>query len=132
MLDEQRQVARAVAQRRQVDGEDVEPVEEVLAQPAGGHRRPRLLVARRHHPDVEGVFGGAGQPAHLAVLQHPQQLRLQLGRHLGDLVEQQGAAVGQLEAAAAQPGGAGERPLLVAEQLALHQLAGDGGGVDRR
>ena len=40
---------------------------------------------------------------------------------LADLVEEQRAAVGQLEAAAAPLRRAGERALLVAEQLALQQ-----------
>jgi hypothetical protein len=44
-------------------------------------------------------------------------------RHLADLVEEQRAAVGELEAALAARCAAGERALLVAEQLALEQLA---------
>ena len=47
-----------------------------------------------------------------------------------DLVEKDGAAVGKLELAPAQRCRAGERPLLVAEQLALDQLGRDRGAVD--
>ena len=62
--------------------------------------------------------------AHLAVLQHAQQLRLELGRHVADLVEEQRAAVGLHEEAPARRGGAGEGALHVAEQLALQQRRG--------
>ena len=66
-----------------------------------------------------------------ALLQRAQELGLQAHVHLGDLVEQQRAAVGLLELADAARDGAGEGALLVAEQLALEQLLGDRGAVDR-
>ena len=51
-------------------------------------------------------------------------------RQVADLVEEEGAAVGELEAAGTGADGAGERPLLVPEQLALEQGGGDRGAVD--
>src|SRR4029079_17201667 len=48
-----------------------------------------------------------------------------------DLVEEERAAVGELEPAALAVGRAGERALLVAEQLALEQLLAERGAVDR-
>ena len=58
-----------------------------------------------------------------AGLEHAQQLDLQLERHLGDLVEEQRAAVGALEEALVLAVGAGEAALLVAEELAFDQVA---------
>ena len=53
-----------------------------------------------------------------------KQLDLDRDRHVADLVEEQRAAVGVLEPADAIAVGAGERPLDVAEELALqHVLA---------
>jgi hypothetical protein len=66
----------------------------------------------------------AADALELALLQHAQQLGLQVERHLADLVEEQRAAVGELERAGARGDGAGERALLVAEQLALEQVLG--------
>jgi hypothetical protein len=63
------------------------------------------------------------------LLQHAQELGLQLGLERGDLVQEQRAAVGQLEASQLALEGAGERALLVAEQLGLDQRVGDGGRV---
>jgi hypothetical protein len=58
----------------------------------------------------------------VARLEHAQELHLQLGIHLGDLVEQQRPARGALEIADVALVGAGEAALLVPEQLALDQL----------
>ncbi len=77
-----------------------------------------------------GVSVFAAQAAHFVILQHAQQLGLRRRGHLADFVEQQRAAVGQLEAADAAFGGAGERAALVAENFALHQRFGNGGAVD--
>ena len=57
----------------------------------------------------------------LALLQRAQQLGLQLERQLADLVEEQRAAVRELEAARAALQRAGEGAALVAEELALDQ-----------
>ena len=65
-----------------------------------------------------------------ALLEHAQELGLQAERQLADLVEEQRAAVGHLEAAGLLFGRAGERALLVAEQLALDQRLGERGAVD--
>ena len=61
----------------------------------------------------------------LALLQHAQQLGLQRRRDLADLVEEDRAAVGQREAALLVGRRAGERALVVAEQLGLEQRLGD-------
>ena len=66
----------------------------------------------------------------LPLLQHAQQLALQLERDLADLVEKQRAAVGQFEPADAVAQRAGEGALDVAEELALEQFARDRRAVD--
>jgi hypothetical protein len=73
----------------------------------------------------------AADAVELALGQHAQQARLQRRRHVADLVEEQRAAVGLFEAAAAQRVGAGERALLVAEQLRFEQLLRNRRGVQR-
>ena len=65
------------------------------------------------------------------VLEHAQHLGLQADRHLADLVEKQRAAVRDLELPGLAGVGAGERPLLVAEQLGLEQRLGNRRTVDR-
>ena len=72
----------------------------------------------------------AADALELALLQHAQQLGLHRRRDVADLVEEQRAAVGELEAAELALDGAGERALLVAEQLALEQRLGERAAVD--
>ena len=89
-----------------------------------------MLVAAITRTSTD-LLGAAAEPAEAALLQHAQQLDLRRRRHLADLVEEQRAAVGQLEAALPAIGGAGEGALLVAEDLALEQRLGNRRAVDR-
>jgi hypothetical protein len=64
------------------------------------------------------------------LLQDAQQLRLEGRRDLTDLVQEQRAAAGALEAAGTRRDGAGEGALFVAEQLALQHALGERLHVD--
>ena len=82
-----------LAQRRQRHRDHVEPVIEVLAELTLLHGRVQLAVRRG---DDAHVDGDRLRPAHAlegALLEEPQQLRLQLVRDVADLVEQHGPAV---------------------------------------
>jgi hypothetical protein len=65
----------------------------------------------------------------LALLQQPQQLRLQVRAQIPDLVEKQGAFVGLLHQTFFFLPGAGESALDVAEEFALQHVRWDGGAV---
>ena len=64
---------------------------------------------------------GAAQPVDLPLLEHAQQLDLRGQVDVADLVQEQRAAVGQLEAALLARLRARERALLEAEQLGFDQ-----------
>ena len=64
------------------------------------------------------------------LLHHAQELGLQGQAQVLDLVEEERAAGGQLDLARLGLAGVGEGALLVAEQLRLQQLLGDGRAVD--
>ena len=70
-------------------------------------------------------------PVDLAFLQHAQELALRRRRQIANLVEQERAAVGQLEPAETAAIRAGERAFFVTEQLTLEQAFGQRGTVDR-
>jgi hypothetical protein len=83
-----------------------------------------ILVGGCDDPHIDDAHGHlAADPVELALGQHAQQSGLERRGHVADLVEEQGAAVGLLEAAGAARLGAGERALLVAKQLGLEQLS---------
>ena len=124
-------VAEPLAQRRHLDRKHVQPEVEVFAERARRHRILEPAVGGRERPDVDMLAPLGADALDLAALEHPQQLGLGLELQVADLVEEQRAAVGQLEAPDAPIGGAGERAALVAEHLALDQVARNRGAVDR-
>src|SRR6185436_17268063 len=70
-------------------------------------------------------------PLELLLLDHPEELGLEIETHLRDFVQQQSPAVGSLERALSPGGGAGEGPLLVPEERALDQALRHRGAVHR-
>ena len=113
--------SRALAQRRQVNLDDAQPVEQVERnRPAADSARRSRLVAAITWTSTFRVLERA-DPLHLAVLHRAQQLGLHRQRQFAGFVEEQRAAVGVLEEADLGVGRAGERAAHVAEQLALEQ-----------
>jgi hypothetical protein len=106
-------------------------MEQVLAERAGLDPLLEILVRRGDHAHVAAHRVVAADAIELAVGEDAQQARLQVERHVADLVEEERAAVGLLEAAAPRRLRAGERAALVAEQLGFEQVLRDRRGVDR-
>jgi hypothetical protein len=131
VLHEDGDVFLALAQGRDRQGGHVDPVEEVLAEGAGSNELAEILVGRGDHPHIHRDGAGAPEPFHLALLQRAQELGLEVHAQAPHLVEEQGAAVGQLELAELARVRAGEGALLVAEQLGLEEAVGDGSEVHR-
>ncbi len=72
-------------------------------------------------------------PAHArerAVLQEPEQLGLERAAHVGNLIQENRAAVGLFDAAGLLPVGAGEGAFFVAEEFAFQEGLGNGGAID--
>ena len=132
VVDQHDQVVPAVAQRGQLDGDHVEPVEEVGAEVAAADFLLEVAVGCRDDPHVDRDRLGGADRNHLALLQHPQQLDLQRRRHLADLVQEEGAAPRRREESLLVAHRAGEGALHVAEQLALQQVLRQGAAVDRQ
>ena len=92
-----------LAQRRQLDREDRDPVPEVLAEAARPATIAAQVAVRRRDDAHVDVGAGCWPPtrSNVAVLQDAQQAHLRRERQLADLVEEQRAAVGALEPALA-------------------------------
>src|SRR6187549_690211 len=69
-------VRGTIAQRRNLDVEDAEAVEQVLAKAAALHRFPQVAVGRGDHPDIRLDEPRAAEALELSFLQHPQELGL--------------------------------------------------------
>jgi hypothetical protein len=117
MSAEHRDVGRALAQWRQAQVDDIEAIEEVLAESARLHLAPEVAVADGDDAHVHLERVTAAHSMHLALLQHPEQLGLHGERDLRHFVEDQGAAGGHLESPRAARDRAGEGTALVTEEL---------------
>ena len=114
-------VFEAFPQRRNRDPEHVETEVEVAAHAAGFERLVHVDVERRDHARVGAPHVGLAEAPELAELEEAEQRRLGGAGHVGELVEEQGSAVGGLDEARLRRVGSGERPARVAEELALEQ-----------
>ena len=81
-------------------------------------------------PQIHALPLQRANRAELLLLDETQQLDLHFERQVANLVEERGAAVGQLHQALLVFHGAAERPLDVAEQLALHERAHQRSAID--
>ena len=130
MAGQERDVSPPFPQRRQPDGEAVQPVVKVLAEASFLHLRLHVLVRGGDDADVGADRARAADAEDLPGLDGAEQLHLHGGGDLADLVQEQHALVRDLEQAGLAHDRAGERALLVAEQLALQQAFRHGGAVD--
>jgi hypothetical protein len=121
VVRQKRDVIAALPQRRQVDGDHVDAVEEVLAEFAVLHRRGEIELGRHEHAHVEPDGLLPAEALERALLQDAQQLHLRLDRHVVDVVEEQDTPVGPFEPPLFQRARVRERALLVAEDLVLEQ-----------
>ena len=130
-LRQQRDVLLPLPQRGQIQLQDIQAVIEIAAEFTCPDQRLQVLVGGRDHPDIDGSHLTVPQPHDLPLLQDPQQPPLKSQGDLRDLVQKDGAVVGDLkQARLTAPGGAGEGALHIAEQLALQQVLRQGGAVD--
>ena len=125
MLDQCGMSSRRSLQRRHEDREDVEAVEQILAEQAvlTRCRRSRCVAEISLMSTLTGR--ARADRIDLAVLHGAQQLDLHVERQVADLVEEQRAAMRLDELAGVLFGGAGEGALLVAEQDALDQIVAE-------
>src|SRR5712692_2569978 len=130
VLHEERDVLAPLPERRHVDGQYIETIEEVVAERPLAHRLAEIDVGGGEHAHVDRDRPHAAHPLHLALLEHAEQARLEIEAQGADLVEEDGTAVSQLELAELARVGAGEGAALVAEQLRFDQRVGNGRHVD--
>ena len=124
-------VAVALAERRKAQGDLGQPIEKVLAEPAGADQIVQIAMSGAHHPHIDGDLLAAADALDHTLLQEAQQLTLERRRQISDLVQEQGAAVGELDPPERLLFRAREGPALVTEQLGLQQGLGDRRAVDR-
>src|SRR5262245_36549331 len=116
--------------RRHDDWEDVETVEQILAERSVGDGFLEIPMSRCDDPDVHVNRLRAAEPLDHPLLQHAQQLHLDLRRELADLVEEERRMIGQLEATDLTGDGPRVRAALVPEELAFDERGWNRGAAD--
>ena len=129
-LHQQGDVLAPRAQGRQLQPDHVDPVEQVAAESALGHQRLQVPVGGREDAHVHPFTFCCPERLELPLLEHAQQFHLEGRAGLADLVEQDGAALGERKIAGLVALGAGEGAGTVAEQFGFEQGVGQGAAVD--
>src|SRR5262249_9856082 len=122
---ELRDVFRALAQRWQVDREDVQPIVEVVAEAVLVDHSEEIAVGRRDHRTVSLEGRGVATTKDSLLLRAPKNLAGEGGGKAPDLGGKERPAVRHLEAAEPLSDRPGERAALVTEELALEQARRD-------
>src|SRR6267142_516759 len=127
--DQERNVLLPRAQRLNVDGDHAQPVEEVLAEAPRLDLLGEILVRGSDDARVHLDRAGAAQPLDLAGLDGAEKFGLGVEAHVADLVQEQRPTIRGLEPSSLHLRRSGEGALLVSEELALHQILGEGRAV---
>src|SRR3954451_3455956 len=111
-------VLRPLPKRRDVQVDDAQPIQKVLAELAGGNQLVEIAVRCRHYANVEARLRVIrAHRLDFPVLEKSQQEGLHAEAHFTDFIEEQRATMCELELAALVAVGAGEASLDVPEQL---------------
>jgi len=94
-VDQGDNVRSSLAQGRNLDADDVQPVVQVLPKAPFTQQGFDRTVGRSDKPGLDGNLGCAAQGAHPSVFQNVQQLRLDFQRKLADFVEKERAVCGR-------------------------------------
>jgi hypothetical protein len=130
MTDKCLDVVRSLPKWRYRDREDVQTIVEIVTKTLRSNHSAQITVRRGDDAYVDLERACPAEALELVLLQHAEELRLQLEGDLADLVEEQRATVCELETADPLCDRAGERATLVAEQLALEQGRWDGRAIE--
>jgi hypothetical protein len=116
MGNEQGDVVEAFAQGRDVEADNVDAVEEILAEEAGGDARGQIAMGGGDEAYVYPPAPIAADRSHLTVLEYAEELCLHRERQLRDFIEKERPSVRPFEEARAIRGRAGKGATDVAEE----------------
>ena len=124
-------IVAALAQRRNMNAEYIEPIIEIHAERTVIDGRLKIFVRCGDYAHIDFYRCFTAYAGDLLLLQCAQQADLQVGGHFANLIKEDSAAVGKLKFA--RHSGAlctGECAVFIAEQLTLGKSLGDGSAVN--
>ena len=129
VIDQQAEIARPLAERRQAQNADCQPMEQVLSKALLGDFVLQVPIGGGNDANVDGLGPCRAEPLDSPFLQAAQEFDLGGQGQLTDFVEEQAAGVSRFEIAGFGLS-AGERPFRAAKELGFHQLAWNCPAVD--
>lgn len=99
MVHQCRNVTQAVAKRRHHVGKDVQAVKQVRPERPLLDHLAEVPIGRHDDADIHPDRPVAADALEFLLLQHAQELYLDVERQLADLIEKERSSIGQLEAA---------------------------------
>src|SRR3990172_11874747 len=123
-------VLPSLAQRRDMDRDDVQPIEEVLAKAPVGDRLGEIFVRGRDDADVNLHILCTTYSPEASPLEEAKKLYLEARTHLCNLVQKHRPTMGDLEEPGLVRHGPRERPFDVPEQLTLQQRFRNASAID--
>ena len=97
VLDQHGNIFFPLAERRHVDGEDIQPIEEVGTKRSGSDCSGQVTVRRCNYADLGWNNPITPDSLKLPLLKHAQQRDLRLGRKLADLIQKNSTGMGKLK-----------------------------------
>ena len=131
MRDEQRDVADSLAQRRKLQLDRVDAVEQVATKHVLIDQLLKRTVRGGDEAEIRRQFFHAPDAANALGLEYTQELRLQRRGQIADLVQEQRPAVRKLDQADFSGGGACKGALLMSKKLRLGKRLGYSSAVQR-
>jgi len=95
----------------------MQPIVQIVLESSLTDELTEVPVGRGNDANIHPLGPFGAERLDFSLLQDPQQFGLQPDAHRADLVEKDGAAVGQRELASLRAGSVGERPSNMAEEL---------------
>ena len=124
-------ITGTLPQGRQTQAHGTKPVIKILPEAPGFDFGKEIPVGGRHDADRHLALTDIPQAYHLPILEHPQQVGLQVEGHLAHFIEKERPSIGLFKLSCqAAPAGAREGALDVAEELAGQELPRQGTTID--
>src|SRR5262249_10292954 len=111
------EIVFAFAERRHLNGKDIETIIEILAEAAIRNRGLQVAIGGGDHTDIDVNRLGSSNALELPLLQDPHERDLRVRQEFTDCIQEKCAAIGQFKTTEPSLRGAGEGSLLVAEQF---------------
>ena len=119
LVNQRLEVFRTLAEGRNLKLDNSQPVVEIRPKASRDHLGLKRTIRGGHHPGPHGQGDASPNPLIAAIMQHPQQLGLQVGGQFRHLVQEKCPALRPLKATQPANRRIGEGTALVSEEFAL-------------